>query len=68
MTLRFNAGESKTFQIQAEVYEPYQRHWVGREYKPCSGAGCALCAAGVSARTDYRLPVNIGGVGISCRA
>jgi len=62
MTIRFNEGESKTFQIQAERYEAYPRHWVGREYKPCSGTGCALCAAGVSARTDYKLPITIAGV------
>uniref|UniRef100_A0A6M3Y0C8 Uncharacterized protein n=1 Tax=viral metagenome TaxID=1070528 RepID=A0A6M3Y0C8_9ZZZZ len=62
MSLTFNPGEVKTFQIQAESYKAYPRHWVGREYKPCSGAGCALCAAGVTIRNDFMMPIVIGGV------
>jgi len=62
MPLTFNTGETKTFQLQAEKYQAYPRHWVGREYKPCSGAGCALCAAGVVARQDYMIPIAIAGV------
>jgi len=62
MPLTFNPGETKTFQLQGESYKAYPRHWVGREYKPCSGAGCALCAAGISAKTDYMIPVAIAGV------
>lgn len=61
MPLTFNPGETKTFQLQAEGYKAYPRHWVGREYKPCSGPGCALCAAGISAKTDYMIPVAIAG-------
>jgi len=65
MPLTFNPGETKTFQLQAEGYKVYPRHWVGREYKPCSGAGCALCAAGIAARADYMIPIAITGVGDS---
>ena len=61
MPLTFNPGETKTFQLQAEGYKAYPRHWVGREYKPCSGAGCALCGAGISAKTDYMIPIAIAG-------
>ena len=62
MPLTFNTGETKTFQLQAESYKAYPRHWVGREYKPCSGPGCALCAAGVAIRSDYMIPIAIAGV------
>jgi len=62
MPLRFNPGETKTFQLQAEGYKPYPRHWVGREYKPCSGAGCALCGAGLSPKVDYMIPIAIAGI------
>ena len=62
MPLTFNTGETKTFQLQAEKYQAYPRHWVGREYKPCSGPGCALCAAGVAVRQDYMIPIAIAGV------
>jgi len=62
MPLTLNPGEVKTFQLQADSYKAYPRHWVGREYKPCSGPGCALCQAGVAVRTDYMMPVAIGGV------
>ena len=62
MPLTFNTGETKTFQLQAEKYQAYPRHWVGREYKPCSGPGCALCAAGVAVRQDYMMPIAIAGV------
>jgi len=62
MPLTFNAGETKTFQLQGESYKAYPRHWVGREYKSCSGPGCALCAAGIAARSDYIIPISIAGV------
>ena len=62
MPLTFNAGETKTFQLQAESYKAYPRHWVGREFKVCSGPGCALCAAGVTVRQDYMIPIAIAGV------
>jgi hypothetical protein len=62
MPLTFNPGEIKTFQLQAEGYKAYPRHWVGREYKPCSGPGCALCGAGLSPRTDYIIPIAIAGL------
>jgi len=62
MPLTFNAGETKMFQLQAESYKAYPRHWVGREYKSCSGPGCALCAAGIAARSDYIMPISIAGV------
>ena len=62
MPLTFNAGETKTFQLQAESYKAYPRHWVGNQYVTCSGAGCNLCAAGVVAKQDYMIPIAIGGV------
>jgi len=62
MPLIFNAGETKTFQLQAESYKVYPRHWVGNQYVTCSGAGCNLCAAGVVAKQDYMIPIAIGGV------
>ena len=62
MPLTFNPGETKTFQLQAEGYKAYPRHWVGREYKPCSGPGCALCGAGLTAKTDYMIPIAIAGI------
>jgi len=62
MPLTFNAGETKTFQLQAESYKAFPRHWVGREYKVCSGAGCALCAAGISVKNDSIIPISIAGV------
>ena len=62
MPLTFNPGETKTFQLQAEGYKAYPRHWVGREYKPCSGPGCALCGAGLSPRTDHIIPISIAGL------
>jgi len=65
MPLTFNPGETKTFQLQAEGYKAYPRHWVGREYKPCSGPGCVLCGAGIEARQDYMIPISIAGVGDS---
>jgi len=61
MPLTFNPGETKTFQLQAEGYKAYPRHWVGREYKPCSGAGCALCGAGLTVKQDYMIPISIAG-------
>jgi hypothetical protein len=62
MPLTFNPGETKTFQLQAEGYKAFPRHWVGREYKTCTGVGCPLCAAGLAPKQDYIIPISIAGI------
>jgi len=62
MPLTIGLGETKTIQLQAESYRPRVRHYAGGQFLDCTGAGCALCAAGVRQNQGYALPISIGGV------
>ncbi len=62
MPLVISAGETKTFQIQADSYKKRPRHYAGGKFIDCAGVGCQLCAAGVKATGSYALPILIGGV------
>ena len=62
MPLLIGAGETKTIQLQAEGYHKRPRHYAGGKFIDCTGAGCALCAAGVRVSDSYAMPISIGGV------
>ena len=45
--LKWEPGESKDLVILSETGTEEDMHWVEGESKDCTGAGCALCEAGV---------------------